>query len=41
VDPVEICGLFVEFTSGGSPDEVQRAVLRSAVEACQHAETAA
>ncbi len=40
-DPAAICGLFVEFTSGGSPDEVQRAVLRSAVEACQHAETAA
>ena len=27
-DPVEICGLFVEFASGGPPDEAQRAVLR-------------
>ncbi len=40
-DPTAICGLFVEFTSGGPPDEAQRAVLRDAVEACQHAETAA
>lgn len=40
-DPVEICGLFVEFTSGGPPDDAQRAVLRTAVEAAQHAEAAA
>jgi len=40
-DPAEICGLFVEFTSGGPPDDAQRAVLRAAVEAAQHAETAA
>jgi exonuclease SbcD len=40
-DPTAICGLFVEFTSGGPPDEAQRAVLRDAVEACQHAEAAA
>jgi exonuclease SbcD len=40
-DPVTICGMFVEFTSGGPPDEAQRAVLRDAVEACQHAEAAA
>ncbi len=40
-DPVEICGLFVEFTSGGPPDGGQRAVLRAAVEAAQHAEAAA
>jgi DNA repair protein SbcD/Mre11 len=40
-DPAAICGLFVEFTSGGPPDEAQRAVLRDAVEACQHAEAAA
>ena len=32
-DPVEICGMFVEFTSGGAPDEVQRAVLADVVEA--------
>jgi exonuclease SbcD len=40
-DPIEICGLFVDFTSGGPPDEAQRGVLRDAVEACQHAEAAA
>jgi DNA repair protein SbcD/Mre11 len=40
-DPAEICGLFVEFTSGGPPDQAQRAVLRAAVEAAQHAEAAA
>jgi exonuclease SbcD len=40
-DPVEIAGLFVEFTSGGPPDEAQRAVLRHAVEAAQQAEAAA
>jgi exonuclease SbcD len=40
-DPVEICGLFVEFTSGGPADATHRAVLRSAVEAAQHAESAA
>ena len=39
-DPAEICGLFVEFTSGGPPDDGQRAVLRAAVEAAQHAEAA-
>ncbi len=36
MDPVEICGLFVEYTSGGPADEAQRAVLRDAVEAAQH-----
>ncbi len=41
IDPVEICGLHVEFTSGGLPDEDQRAVLREVVEAVQHAEAAA
>jgi exonuclease SbcD len=40
-DPAEICGLFVEFTTGGPPDDAQRAVLRAAVEAAQHAEAAA
>ncbi len=39
VDPVEICGLFVEFTSGGPADEAQRAVLQAAVEAAEHART--
>jgi DNA repair protein SbcD/Mre11 len=39
-DPVEICGLFVEFTSGGPPDDGQLAVLRAAAEAAQHAEAA-
>jgi exonuclease SbcD len=37
-DPVRICGLFVEFASGGPADEAQRAVLRDAVEAGQQAE---
>ena len=41
VDPVEICGLFVEFTSGGPPDEAQRLVLRDAVETACRAEAAA
>ncbi len=40
-DPVEICGLFVEFTSGGPADDAHRAVLRAAVETAQHAESAA
>jgi exonuclease SbcD len=40
-DPVEICGLFVEFTSGGPAEAAQLAVLRAAVEAATHAETAA
>ena len=40
-DPVEICCLFVDFTSGGPADDAHRAVLRGAVEAAQHAETAA
>lgn len=40
-DPAAICGHFVEFASGGPPDAAQRGVLRDAIEACQHAETAA
>jgi exonuclease SbcD len=40
-DPVQICGLFVEFTSGGAPDAAQRVVLREAVEAARRAEAAA
>jgi exonuclease SbcD len=32
-DPVQICGHFVEFTSGGAADEDQQAVLRDAIEA--------
>jgi len=40
-DPVEICGLFVDFVAGGPPDEAQQAVLREAVEAAQHGEAAA
>lgn len=40
-DPVEICGLFVEYTSGGPADDAQHTVLRAAVEAAQHAEAAA
>ena len=41
VDPVEICGLFVDFVAGAPPDEAQLAVLREAVEAAQHGEAAA
>ena len=33
VDPVEICELFVEYTSGGPADAAQRIVLRDVVEA--------
>jgi exonuclease SbcD len=31
-DPVQICGHFVEFTSGGAADDNQRAVLRDVIE---------
>jgi len=41
VDPVEICGLFVDYVAGAPPDEAQLAVLRQAVEAAQHSEAAA
>ncbi len=37
-DPVEICEMFVEFTSGGRPDTEQRAVLIDVVETAQHAD---
>ena len=40
-DPVEICCLFVDFTSGGPAEEAHRAVLRAAVETAQHDEPAA
>jgi len=40
-DPVEICGLFVDFVAGAPPDEAQLAVLREAVEAAQQGEAAA
>jgi len=40
-DPVEICGLFVDYVAGAPPDEAQLAVLRQAVEAAQHGEAAA
>jgi exonuclease SbcD len=39
-DPAEICGLFVEFTSGGLPDDDQRAVLADVIESVQHADAA-
>jgi exonuclease SbcD len=32
-DPMQICGRFVEFTSGGAADDDQRAVLRDVIEA--------
>ena len=41
VDPVEICGLFVDYVSGAPPDEAQLAMLRQAVEAAQRNEAAA
>jgi exonuclease SbcD len=37
-DPIEICAMFVEFTSGGRPDAEQRAVLADVVETVQHAD---
>jgi DNA repair protein SbcD/Mre11 len=40
-DPAEICELFVEYVAGAPPDDAQRAVIRQAVEAAQHAEVAA
>jgi len=40
-DPVEICCLFVDFTSGGPAEDAHRAVLRAAVETAQHAGPAA
>jgi exonuclease SbcD len=35
-DPAEICGMFVEFTSGGWPDDEQLAVLADVIESVQH-----
>ncbi len=40
VDPVEICELFVEYTSGGTADAGQRLVLRDVVEAVSAADAA-
>lgn len=37
-DPVEICGLFVEYAGGGPPDAAERQVLSAAVEVAQAAE---
>jgi DNA repair protein SbcD/Mre11 len=37
-DPVEVCALFTEYTSGAPPGAAQRAVLREVVETAQHAE---
>jgi exonuclease SbcD len=39
-DPVEICKRFVEFTSGGEPDDEQLAVLTDVIETVQHADAA-
>ena len=41
VDPVEICGLFVDYVRVPRPDEAQLAMLRQAVEAAQRNEAAA
>jgi len=40
-DAAAICGMFVEFTSGGPPDESQRLVLQDAVERAQREQAAA
>jgi exonuclease SbcD len=40
-DPVDICGLFVEFVEGAQPSEPQRAVLREVVEAAQSEQVSA
>jgi DNA repair protein SbcD/Mre11 len=40
-DPVEICGLFVEYAGGGPPAAAEQLVLRDAVEAAQRAEALA
>ena len=40
-DPAEICGMFVEFTSGGPADAEQRAVLADVIEAATIFATAA
>jgi len=37
-DPADICGMFVEFTSGGPADAEQRAVLADVIETVQHAD---
>ena len=37
-DPAEICGMFVEFASGGWPDDEQRAVLADVIESAAHAD---
>jgi DNA repair protein SbcD/Mre11 len=37
-DPVEICGLFVEYAGGGPPEPAERQVLADAVEAAGRAE---
>jgi exonuclease SbcD len=37
-DPVEICGLFVEYAGGGPPDAAERQVLAAAVEVAQRSE---
>jgi hypothetical protein len=39
-DPVEICGLFVEYAGGAPPPAAEQDVLRDAVEAAQRAELA-
>jgi len=39
-DPVEVCGLFVEYAGGGPPDEAECQVLADVVEAAGRAEAA-
>ncbi len=40
-DPAEICGMFVEYASGGPPDQAQLAELRDVTETVRRAEAAA
>ena len=40
-DPAEICAMFVEYASGGPPDQAQRAELRDVTETVRRAEAAA
>jgi len=37
-DPVEICGLFVEYVAGAPPDAAQLTVLRDVVETAERAD---
>lgn len=40
-DPIEICGMFVEFVDNAPPTEPEKAILRRAVETVRDVEVAA